>query len=76
MYYSTDHCVLVFDLKNISGHQMEVQHAAVLFVLDQQIFSSASSLKQQSTDRHVSPLEHIILILSQPVLNLLVPAMM
>jgi hypothetical protein len=28
MYYSTDHCVLVFDLKNISGHQMEVQHAA------------------------------------------------
>jgi hypothetical protein len=42
----------------------------VLFVLDQQIFSSASSLKQQSTDRHVSPLEHIILILSQPVFAL------
>jgi hypothetical protein len=30
-------------------------------------FYSASSLKQQSTDRHVAPLGHIILILSQPV---------
>jgi hypothetical protein len=31
-------------------------------------FYSASSLKQQSTDRHVAPLDHIILIPSQPVL--------
>ena len=30
-------------------------------------FYSASSLKQQSTDRHVAPLGHIILILSQSV---------
>jgi beta-adrenergic-receptor kinase len=28
---------------------------------------SASSLKQQSVNRHVTPLAHIILILSQPV---------
>jgi len=30
----------------------------------------ASSLKQQSADRHVAPLWHIILIPSQPVLVL------
>jgi len=29
-------------------------------------FYSASSMKQQSADRHVAPLGHIILILSQP----------
>ena len=42
----------------------------VRFVLDQNAdldFYSASSLKQQSTDRHVAPLWHIILIPSQPV---------
>jgi hypothetical protein len=33
-------------------------------------FHSASSLKQQSTDRHVAPLEHIILIRSQSVFAL------
>ena len=40
------------------------------FVLDQHAeldFTSASSLKQQSADRHVAPLGHIILITSQPV---------
>jgi len=44
----------------------------VRFVSDQHAeldFYSASSLKQQSTGRHVAPLEHIILIPSQPVLN-------
>jgi len=43
------------------------------FVLDQYAeldFYSASSLKQQSADRHVAPLRHIILILSQPVFAL------
>jgi hypothetical protein len=43
------------------------------FVLDQHAeldFNSASSLKQQSAGRHVAPLEHIILIPSQPVLAL------
>jgi hypothetical protein len=30
-------------------------------------FYSANTLKQQSADRHVAPLGHIILILSQPV---------
>jgi hypothetical protein len=43
----------------------------VCFVLDQQAykldFYSASSLKQQSANRHVAPLGHIILIPSQPV---------
>ena len=40
------------------------------FVLDQHAeldFYSASSLKQQSADRHIAPLGHIILIPSQPV---------
>jgi predicted alpha/beta hydrolase len=43
------------------------------FVLDQHAeldFYSASSLKQQSADRHVAPLGHMILILSQPVFAL------
>jgi len=30
-------------------------------------FHSASSLQQQSNDRHVAPLGHIILILSQSI---------
>jgi hypothetical protein len=45
----------------------------VHFVLDQHAemdFYSASSLKQQSTDRHVAALGHIILIPSQPVFAL------
>ena len=42
----------------------------VRLVLDQHAeldFYSASSLKQQSADRHVAPLGHIILIQRQPV---------
>jgi len=45
----------------------------VCFVLDQHSeldFYSASSLKQQSADRHVVPLRHIILISSQPIFAL------
>jgi len=45
----------------------------VRFVLDQHAeldFYSASSLKQQSADRHVAPLGHIILIPSRPVFAL------
>ena len=45
----------------------------VLFVLDQHTeldFYSASSLKQQSAGRHVTPLGHIILISSQRVFAL------
>ena len=45
----------------------------VHFVLDQHAeldFFGASSLKQQSAGRHVAPLEHIILIPSQPVVVL------
>jgi hypothetical protein len=43
------------------------------FVLDQHAeldFYSASSLKQQSADRYVAPLGHIILIPIQPVFAL------
>jgi hypothetical protein len=43
------------------------------FLLDQHselYFYSASSLKQQSADRHFAPLGHIILIPSQPVFAL------
>jgi hypothetical protein len=43
----------------------------ISFVLDQHAeldFYSASSLKQQSVDRHVAPLGHIIMIPSQPSL--------
>ena len=42
----------------------------VSFVLDQHSeldFYSVSSLKHQSSGRYVAPLEHIILILNQPV---------
>ena len=45
----------------------------VRFVLDQNAWldlNSARSLKQQSAGRHVAPLGHIILILSQPVFAL------
>ena len=45
----------------------------VCFVLDQHTeldFHRASSLKQQSTDRHVAPFGQIILIPSQPVFAL------
>jgi hypothetical protein len=44
----------------------------VRFVLDQHAeldFYSVSSPKQQSADRHVAPLGHIILIPSRPVLD-------
>jgi hypothetical protein len=46
----------------------------VRFVLDQHakldFYSAVSSLKEQSAGRHVAPLEHIILIPSQPVFAL------
>jgi hypothetical protein len=48
-------------------------HDNVRFVLDQYAemdFYSANSLKQQSANRHVAPLGHIILILSQPIFAL------
>jgi len=47
------------------------------FFLDQHAylyFYSASSLKQQSADRHIAALGHIILIPSQPVLLFLLNA--
>ena len=43
----------------------------VRFVLNQHAsFYSASSLKQESADRHVAPLGHIILIPNQPIFAL------
>jgi hypothetical protein len=44
-----------------------VKHVALRRKID---FYNASSLKQQSADRHVAPLGNIILIPSQPVLAL------
>jgi len=47
----------------------------VCFVLDQHVeldLHSASSLKQQSAGRHVTPLGHIILIEYVEILNLVV----
>ena len=51
----------------------EIHNDEFRFLLDQHAeldFYSASTLKQQSAGRHVAPLGHIILILSQPVLAL------
>ena len=51
-------------------HDFQWNDDQIRFVLDQHSkldFYSASSLKQQSADRHVVPLGHIILILSQLV---------
>ena len=45
----------------------------VRFVLDQHAqfdFYSANSLKQQSSDRHVAPLGHIVLIPNKPIFDL------
>jgi hypothetical protein len=50
-----------------------VRVLALRFVLDHHAevdFYSASSLKQQSAGKHVTPLEHLILIPSQPVFAL------
>ena len=51
----------------------QLEDDEVRFVLDQHAeldFYSASSLKQQSSDRHVAPLGHIILIPNQLVFAL------
>ena len=45
-----------------------------LYFIYQYDFYSANSLKQQSADRHVTPLGYIILIPRQPVLLLLLYA--
>jgi hypothetical protein len=39
-------------------------------MLDLGVYSARSLNKQQSMGRHVAPIEHIILILSQPVFAL------
>ena len=54
-------------------HDFHRDDDEVRFVLDQRAeldCYSASSLKQQSTGRHVTPLERIILIPSRPVIAL------
>jgi hypothetical protein len=60
-------------LNNISVISWREQDNEIGFVLDQHDeldFNRASSLKQLSMGRHVAPLAHIILILSQPVFAL------
>jgi hypothetical protein len=52
---------------------LKLDDGEVRFVPDQHAdmdFYCASSLKQQSADRYVAPLRHIILIPSQPVFAL------
>jgi hypothetical protein len=72
----SDCCLVQFsNFSAISwGEQVNFQwDDEVRFVLDQHAeldFYRASSLKQQSTDRHVAPFRHIILIPSQPVFAL------
>ena len=59
--------------KSLFKYQWEDDDDEVCFVIDQHAeldFYSASLLKQQSADRHVAPLKHIILIPSQPVFAL------
>jgi hypothetical protein len=51
---------------------IEMMMMSALYALD---FNSASSLKQQSMGRHVVPLRHIILIPSQPVLDIIIISM-
>ena len=68
----------IFQLYNVSWREQvnfQWDDDVFRFVLDQHAeldfyTCSASSLKQQSVDRHVAPLGHIILILSQPVFAL------
>ena len=60
----------IFQLFHGENKFFQLNDDDVLFVLDQHAeldFYSASSLKQQSADKHVAPLGHIILIPSQPV---------
>jgi hypothetical protein len=45
----------------------QIYHGANKLIVNEMDFYSASSHKQQSVDRHVGPLGHIILISSQPV---------
>ena len=55
------------------NNQTLIYRYEVRFVLDQRAeldFYSASSLIQQSVDRHVAPLRHIFLIPSQSVFAL------
>jgi hypothetical protein len=53
-------------------HEM-MMRSALYYIVDKHVtldFYSASSLKQQSGDRYVAPLRHIILIPNQPIFAL------
>ena len=79
---NVEHCYAilikhVFSLVNVcrQSHNcsQRLDDDEVRFVPDQHAdmdFYCASSLKQQSADRYVAPLRHIILIPSQPVFAL------
>jgi len=71
--FSTRTCITMY-FSVISWREQVTFHEKddIRFVLDQHAYIyCASSLKQQSTDRHVAPLWHTILIPSQQVLLLL-----
>jgi hypothetical protein len=64
---------LVYSPRGFEPRSGQTKDDEVRFVLGQHAyldFYSASSLKQQSADRHVAPLGYIILVPSQPVFAL------
>jgi hypothetical protein len=61
--------VVVVFTTNETGHH-HITAIIYIYIHAELDFYSASSLKQQSTVRHVAPLGHIILIPSQPVFAL------
>jgi hypothetical protein len=72
LYTGNKSTLVLYTGNKSTGEQVNFQwdDDEVRFVLDQHAYLdlySASSLKQQSMDRHVAPLGHIILVLSQPV---------
>ena len=62
------HVVVVFTTNETDHHPITA--IIYIYIHAELDFYSASSLKQQSTARHVAPLGHIILIPSQPVFAL------
>ena len=75
-WWVSDCCLTPIQLSSILRREQvnfQWDDDEVRFVLDQHAeldFKSASSLKQESADRHAAPLGHIILISSQPVFAL------
>jgi hypothetical protein len=73
LLFNTNLAIFSYIVYHCENKLVQWDDDGVHFVLDHHAeldFYSASSLKQQSTGRHVTPLGHIILILNQPVFAL------